>query len=41
MSKEFLTAVAERRTFYSISKEIAVSDNKIEEIIKYAVKHTP
>jgi predicted oxidoreductase (fatty acid repression mutant protein) len=41
MSKEFLTAVAERRTFYSISKEIAVSDNKIEEIIKHAVKHTP
>lgn len=41
MSKEFLTAVAERRTFYGISKETTVSDEKIKEIIDHAVKHTP
>ncbi|ADL52925.1 nitroreductase family protein [Clostridium cellulovorans] len=41
MSKEFLTAVAERRTFYGISKETTVSDDKIKEIIDHAVKHTP
>ena len=41
MSKDFLTAVADRRTFYSISKENVVSDNRIKEIIDHAVKHTP
>ncbi|WIV12381.1 nitroreductase family protein [Proteiniborus sp. MB09-C3] len=41
MSKEFLTAVADRRTFYGISKEAVVSDDRIKEIIEHAVKHTP
>ncbi|WML33557.1 nitroreductase family protein [Clostridium sp. OS1-26] len=41
MSKDFLTAVADRRTFYGISKEAVVSDDKIKEIIDHAVKHTP
>ncbi len=41
MSKEFLTAVENRRTFYGISKEAVVSDDKIKEIIEHAVKHTP
>ncbi len=41
MSKDFLTAVADRRTFYGISKEALVSDDKIKEIIEHAVKHTP
>lgn len=41
MSKDFLTAVADRRTFYGISKETIVSDEKIKEIIETAVKHTP
>jgi len=41
MSKDFLTAVADRRTFYSISKENVVSNNRIKEIIDHAVKHTP
>lgn len=41
MSKDFLTAVADRRTFYGISKEIVVSDDRIKEIIEHAVKHTP
>ncbi|HEX3077704.1 MAG TPA: nitroreductase family protein, partial [Lachnospiraceae bacterium] len=41
MSKDFLTAVADRRTFYGIGKETVVSDDRIKEIIEHAVKHTP
>jgi uncharacterized protein len=41
MSKDFLTAVAERRTFYGISKEAVVSDERIKEVIDHAVKYTP
>ncbi|MGL4106826.1 nitroreductase family protein [Clostridium sp. LP20] len=41
MSKEFLTAVAERRSYYGISKESVISDDKIKEIIEHAVKYTP
>lgn len=41
MSKDFYTAVADRRTFYGISKESVVSDERIKEIIEHAVKHTP
>lgn len=41
MSKEFLTAIADRRTFYGISKEAVVSDDRIKETIEHAVKYTP
>lgn len=41
MSKEFLTAIADRRTFYGISKEAVVSDDRIKEVIEHTVKHTP
>lgn len=41
MSKDFFTAVADRRTFYGISKESMVSDDRIKEIIEHAVKHVP
>jgi Predicted oxidoreductase related to nitroreductase len=41
MAKDFLTAVAERRTFYGIGKEQVISDSRIKEIIDHAVKHTP
>lgn len=41
MSKDFFTAVADRRSFYGISKEAVASDDKIKEIIEHAVKHTP
>lgn len=41
MTKDFLTAVAERRTYYGISKETVISDEKIIEIINHTVKHTP
>ncbi|ARC86502.1 nitroreductase family protein [Clostridium argentinense CDC 2741] len=41
MSKEFLTAIEDRRTFYGINKETVVSDDRIKEVIEHAVKHTP
>ncbi len=41
MSKDFLSAVADRRTFYHISKEVEGKDNRIKEIIDHAVKYTP
>ncbi len=41
MSKDFYTAVADRRTYYGISKESVVSDERIKEIIEHTVKHTP
>lgn len=41
MSKDFFAAVADRRSFYGISKEAVVSDDRIKEIIEHAVKHTP
>ena len=41
MSKDFYTAVADRRSFYGISKDEIISDEKIQEIIEHAVKHTP
>lgn len=39
--KNFFDAVAARRTFYGISKESTIPDERIEEIIQHAVKHTP
>ncbi|KRU28274.1 nitroreductase [Clostridium sporogenes] len=41
MRKDFYEAIKERRTFYGISKEALVSDDRIKEVIEHAVKHTP
>lgn len=41
MVKDFYTAVKERRTIYGISKDIAVSEDRIQELIQEAVKYTP
>ena len=41
MSKNFYEAVKDRRTYYGIDKKIPVSDERIQEIIKDAVLHTP
>ncbi|NOU98196.1 nitroreductase [Paenibacillus sp. LMG 31456] len=41
MASEFLTLVKNRRSIYEISKESTISDEKIQEIISEAVKHTP
>jgi len=41
MEKNFYNSVSERRTFYGISKENVVSNEKIQEVIEFAVKYTP
>lgn len=41
MNKDFYTILKERRTIYGLSKESAVSDERLKEIIQQAVKHGP
>ncbi|MED3397812.1 nitroreductase family protein [Bacillus wiedmannii] len=41
MTKDFYNALKERRTYYGINKEVQVSDEKIKEIVEFAVKYTP
>lgn len=41
MPKEFNLAIEERRSFYSISNKVSLSDEKIKEIVSHAVKFTP
>ena len=41
MTKDFYTAIKERRSYYGINKEVQVSDERIKEIVEFAVKHTP
>ncbi|MFE4353292.1 nitroreductase family protein [Peribacillus butanolivorans] len=41
MTKDFYTAIKERRSIYGINNEVKVSDEKIKEIVEFAVKHTP
>src|SRR5574344_2925373 len=41
MGRTFMQALENRRTYYSIGSESPVSDEKIEEVIKFAVKNVP
>jgi len=41
MKKDFYTAVADRRSFYGISKEKVTTDEVIQEVIEHAVKNAP
>lgn len=41
MKKEFYDAIENRRSIYGISKETPVTDERIQEVIHHAVKHTP
>lgn len=41
MSKDLFTVLKERRTFYGLNKEAVVSDERIEEIVREAVKYVP
>ena len=41
MTKNFYEAVEQRRTYYGISKDVVLSDERIQGIIEHAVKHTP
>ncbi|MBN8210134.1 nitroreductase family protein [Bacillus sp. NTK071] len=40
-SRDFLEAVKERRSIYGIGKERTISDENLQEVIEYAVLHTP
>lgn len=41
MANDFYSAIEKRRSIYGISKESTVSVERIEEVIRHAVKHTP
>ncbi|MBB2182815.1 nitroreductase family protein [Lachnospiraceae bacterium MD1] len=41
MKKDFARAIEDRRTYYGLSKEAVVSNERIKEIVEHAVKHTP
>lgn len=41
MTKTFLEAVENRRSYYVLSSEAIIADERIEEIVAHAVKHTP
>ncbi|WP_143063918.1 nitroreductase family protein [Amphibacillus marinus] len=41
VAKDFLKAVEDRRSIYVISNEKVVPEERIEEVVKFAVKHTP
>ena len=41
MTNNFFDAVKNRRTYYNISSDSTVSDERLREIIEYAVKHSP
>ena len=41
MERTFKEALKHRRSYYEISNQSPVSDEKIEEIVRYAVKHVP
>ncbi|WP_422657423.1 nitroreductase family protein [Paenibacillus sp. EC2-1] len=41
MSTDFNTALKNRRSYYAISKDPVISDDRIQEIVNDAVKHTP
>jgi hypothetical protein len=41
-SEAFLSVFRERRTYYQISKNpAAIPDSRVEEIVKFAIKHVP
>ncbi|SDD58710.1 hypothetical protein SAMN02799630_03827 [Paenibacillus sp. UNCCL117] len=41
MATDFWTAIKGRRSIYTLSKESTISDEKIQEIVEEAIKHTP
>lgn len=40
-SQNFLAAIEARRSIYGIGKDVMISDDKIQAVVKHAVKHTP
>ena len=40
-TNEFLSAIEQRRSLYEISNEKVVSEERVQEIVEFAVKHSP
>ncbi|KAL9100331.1 MAG: hypothetical protein Q9163_004280 [Psora crenata] len=40
-NKDFMQAVASRRTYYALSPSSPIPDSRIQEIVTQAIKHTP
>ena len=41
MVKDFFSAIEDRRSYYSLSKEHVVPDKRIKEVIDHAVQYSP
>ncbi|KKK38143.1 nitroreductase [Mesobacillus campisalis] len=41
MANDFYSVLKERRSYYGLNKDVQVSDERIKEIVEFAVKHTP
>ncbi|MBL4931158.1 nitroreductase family protein [Clostridium paridis] len=41
MNNDFYNAVEKRRSYYGITKETVVADERIKEVVEHAVMHTP
>ncbi|BBH20505.1 nitroreductase [Paenibacillus baekrokdamisoli] len=41
MSKDFSTALRDRRSIYALGKELPITEDRVSEIVKEAVKYTP
>ncbi|MDF2891833.1 MAG: hypothetical protein K0R80_2200 [Clostridia bacterium] len=41
MSKDFRSAVQDRRTIYGLSKDVSISNEKILDIVEHVVKYSP
>lgn len=40
-TKDYYAAIKERRSIYAISKDTTVTQERIQEVVEYAVNHTP
>jgi predicted oxidoreductase (fatty acid repression mutant protein) len=41
MAKDFYSALQERRSIYALTNESPISNERIVEVVEYAVQHTP
>lgn len=41
MNKDFYNAIKDRRTYYSIDKNVDITKEKIQEVVEHAIKYSP
>lgn len=41
MNKDFYDAIKDRRTYYSIDKNVDITKEKIQEVVEHAIKYSP